>query len=484
MTANKIIKTAITTAKTFYQIFLLIVRIIALALILLLTIMGAINQVVNALADFFAGERYKVENWQNTAEFSTTKQRVEVTLLSKVITLAFVIFISLFCFFSYYDTTPSLEANLPAKAEVTNVTTEAKKTKEVYKNQTDFTKEFIDKYNNKKIDFDKALGHQCMDLVNQFRFELTGFNPDSRINLTEAHQIFKQPDGFFNSMTFYTKTEYKTGIIPKTGDIVVWNKNNNLKYGHTAIITRANETAFEVMEQNTGNGDGNGDDDRTKLNIYLNYENILGFLTINYGDKDKIKTIDLPTKEVDEIKEQLKKKQNKRYERANVSKLNGVAQKVVNECNAQNYKDNAQLAYILATAEHETGNWIFYEEINGRQQARRLNYSGGENYYGRGLIHITHDYNYKKYGDIFNIDLLNNPDLAKDEAIASKIICRWFIEKKIDHYINEKHILYEASRALVNGDTSFYSHKYKMTIGAKLSERAMFYYNILTLSEG
>jgi predicted chitinase len=45
-------------------------------------------------------------------------------------------------------------------------------------------------------------------------------------------------------------------------------------------------------------------------------------------------------------------------------------------------------------------------------------YAGGSDYRGRGLIHITHDYNYKEVGDRIGVDLLSNPELVNDPRYA------------------------------------------------------------------
>lgn len=61
-----------------------------------------------------------------------------------------------------------------------------------------------------------------------------------------------------------------------------------------------------------------------------------------------------------------------------------------------NVTDPNQIAYMLATAQHETRDFNAPEEDYGRSQARKLGYSGGEEYYGRGYVHLTHDYNYRR----------------------------------------------------------------------------------------
>ena len=91
--------------------------------------------------------------------------------------------------------------------------------------------------------------------------------------------------------------------------------------------------------------------------------------------------------------------------------------------------EGKELAAFLAQLSHETGNFQFRRELSGGAS----HYGGGgpwtdakgntypAKYHGRGYIQLTHDYNYKKYGDMFGVDLINNPDLAMDGELAAKI---------------------------------------------------------------
>ena len=95
----------------------------------------------------------------------------------------------------------------------------------------------------------------------------------------------------------------------------------------------------------------------------------------------------------------------------------------------------SQLAYIMATAEHETNNFKSMKEIGG-QNARYAPY------YGRGYVQLTHDYNYKKFGKLLNVDLLNNPDLVLDKKKSAFIIVYGmlhgeFTGAKLVTYIND-----------------------------------------------
>lgn len=183
---------------------------------------------------------------------------------------------------------------------------------------------------------------------------------------------------------------------------------------------------------------------------------------------------------IQELIKQAPKPVDPRFKAPTITALNIHGQNIVNQCLKQGYTDNAQLAYILATAEHETAGWNYLEEIDGIRQAVRLNYNGGWNYYGRGYVHLTHLYNYSKYAKLLNIlDLATNPERAKEPEVASQIICHWFKEKKLNTLINSSKIDYWSARDLVNGDGTYFVKRYNTTISDKIANRAMDYYNEL-----
>jgi len=53
----------------------------------------------------------------------------------------------------------------------------------------------------------------------------------------------------------------------------------------------------------------------------------------------------------------------------------------------------------------------------------------GYKYRGRGFNQLTFKANYKKYGDIIGVDLVNNPDKANDPKIASKILIAYYKDR-------------------------------------------------------
>ena len=63
---------------------------------------------------------------------------------------------------------------------------------------------------------------------------------------------------------------------------------------------------------------------------------------------------------------------------------------IVRTCIVNGITDHRQIAYVLATAQHESRDFAAPEEDWGRKQAVDLRYFGGEEYYGRGFAHLTH----------------------------------------------------------------------------------------------
>ena len=100
------------------------------------------------------------------------------------------------------------------------------------------------------------------------------------------------------------------------------------------------------------------------------------------------------------------------------------------------------LAYAMATIQQETAgsfspvNEGFFNDekygyepgFTGKSEARKRGYKGGENYFGRGFIQLTNDFNYKKIGQELGMGdaLFKNPDLALNPEIAAKIFARYF----------------------------------------------------------
>lgn len=103
-------------------------------------------------------------------------------------------------------------------------------------------------------------------------------------------------------------------------------------------------------------------------------------------------------------------------------------------------KDATERAAFLGQMAHESGNFNFREEQISEAAAERKYGAGtatgidlgntqrgdGYKYRGRGYVQLTGKWNYGHYGKMIGVDLVNNPDLAADPAIAARIaIAYW-----------------------------------------------------------
>jgi Chitinase class I len=142
--------------------------------------------------------------------------------------------------------------------------------------------------------------------------------------------------------------------------------------------------------------------------------------------------------------------------------LNGSSSKkevqsaIVRECKRQGLTLNSQIAYVLATVQHETNEtfkpvreayWLSEE-----WRRRNLRYYP---YYGRGYVQLTWDFNYKQYGDILGINLLDNPDRVMDPNIALFILVDGmskgrFTSRKLGSYVNGGKTDFIGARDVVN----------------------------------
>lgn len=143
-----------------------------------------------------------------------------------------------------------------------------------------------------------------------------------------------------------------------------------------------------------------------------------------------------------------------------------------------------QLAYVLATAWHETAAWMqpiregavrygpSYTDAAAQRAVKAIydkgiitrNYAKldpitGKSYYGRGLCQITHKDNYAKFSPIVGVDLVKYPDKTLEWPVALRIL---FTGMKKGMFrageslatidgINTKDDWYEA-RDIINGD--------------------------------
>lgn len=155
------------------------------------------------------------------------------------------------------------------------------------------------------------------------------------------------------------------------------------------------------------------------------------------------------------------------------SQVSGI-QAIYDACIAYGITDIHQIAYILATAYHETaktmqpireygGHDYFMQryDISGKNPtlAKQLGNTiigDGATYCGRGYVMITGRANYQKFSNILKIDFVKDPDYAMLLENAAKIAIYGMMQgiftgKKLSDYINGTTCNYLSARRIING---------------------------------
>lgn len=122
-------------------------------------------------------------------------------------------------------------------------------------------------------------------------------------------------------------------------------------------------------------------------------------------------------------------------------------------------KDLSQIAYVMATVEHETNNTFepvreayYLGEPEAENYRKTLNYYP---YYGRGLVQLTWLDNYKFFTEVTKIDFVNYPDKALNQDIAMKILLYGMIHGsftgfRLIDFIDQK-VDFVGARKIING---------------------------------
>jgi len=118
-----------------------------------------------------------------------------------------------------------------------------------------------------------------------------------------------------------------------------------------------------------------------------------------------------------------------------------------------------QQAYILATVHHETDNTFKAIEEYSRGKGRpygRPDPITKQIYYGRGHVQLTHKYNYEKYAELLNADLVNHPELALYPDFSVFILVHGFktgnfTGRKLETYVNKDLTDFIGARRCING---------------------------------
>jgi len=143
--------------------------------------------------------------------------------------------------------------------------------------------------------------------------------------------------------------------------------------------------------------------------------------------------------------------------RHNFSTKQGRIDAIIWECRNNGLVLHTQIAYVLATAQHETnGTYRAVKEaywLDEGWRKRNLRYYP---YYGRGLVQLTWKDNYQKYSDILGVDLVKVPSIVMRDNVSLFLLVHGFkygtfTSKKLENYVNENKTDYINARACING---------------------------------
>lgn len=152
---------------------------------------------------------------------------------------------------------------------------------------------------------------------------------------------------------------------------------------------------------------------------------------------------------------------------------------IIKEAHRQGITFKSQIAYILATVQHETADSFqpvkesyFLGEPQGENHRKTLRYYP---FYGRGYVQLTWDYNYRKYSDLLGLDLVNDPDLVMRPDISLFILVDGmkqgvFTGRKLDDHISDDRVDFLKARWIINGnDQAKLIKKYAMSWQTELA---------------
>ncbi|MBK8983021.1 MAG: hypothetical protein IPM38_12010 [Ignavibacteria bacterium] len=124
------------------------------------------------------------------------------------------------------------------------------------------------------------------------------------------------------------------------------------------------------------------------------------------------------------------------------------------------YRNLRELAYVLATAYHESAHtWNPAIREYGRGKGRKYGMphsKTGQIYYGRGLCQLTWYFNYESFTRILGVDLIKNPDLALEPRNSVDILMIGmrdgiFTRHKLNMYFDKDTTDWVGARKIING---------------------------------
>jgi peptidoglycan hydrolase-like protein with peptidoglycan-binding domain len=132
---------------------------------------------------------------------------------------------------------------------------------------------------------------------------------------------------------------------------------------------------------------------------------------------------------------------------------------VLAQCLASGVINRKQIAYVFATAEHESHFGRFMIELasgdayEGRLDLGNIRPGDGRRYKGRGFVQITGRTNYTRWGKRLGLDLVGKPELASRPDVGAQILVQGmrdgsFTSLKLDDFIGSDFV---SARKIING---------------------------------
>ena len=158
------------------------------------------------------------------------------------------------------------------------------------------------------------------------------------------------------------------------------------------------------------------------------------------------------------------------FGRLNQRHVNGI-NAILDAWEAGGYTDLRWLAYMMATAYHETGGAMYpvaeWGRGRGKSYGLKRMYNGNPYtkpdrlYYGRGYVQLTWYENYSNMGRVLGLPLLEQPDMALLPGVAASIMMEGmtkgrslrgdFTGLSLEHYFNLSKEDWLGARKIING---------------------------------
>lgn len=317
----------------------------------------------------------------------------------------------------------------------------------------------------------KSLDFKIYDTINGEEKEV--YKSATSLQIIQNNGIVKTKQSIMLSPVIPMQTQKDMSASEHFYKIKIWDTDNEANFYEEELKVKNEIGSFSVAQDSqvpvktgTSQAPNNTEEDKACKCCRIDEENFFTNYKKEFPKYDKKGNL-LPMKE--SLKDSLKKV------------FKGIREyysKEDKDC------DVRKIAYMLATAELETGhtfnpveeaNWLswkvrkkyfedMYDPILGKNEKRRkmakknenIKQGDGVKYFGRGFVQITWKKNYRKMGEKFGVDLVNSPEKAAEHDIAIKIMiygCEEgeFSGVSLGDYINSKKTDYYNARRVING---------------------------------